>query len=116
MKQNNQTTESAKDFAFVTHAARDMAEIMQRTFKVRIKGSSDLSFTLCYKKPNALVMGKWVNVRIDWEHTDKHCLVMQGDNDVVIILLEKEFHHMTRVGDFPKIAELYKLYKKSITG
>lgn len=113
-----QQTESARDFAYVTHAARDMAEIMQRTFKVRIKSSSDLSFSAFFKKETALNIGKWIDVKIDWELTDEYSLFLVagcGDDMFGICLNEDQFHHMTQVGDFPKIAELYKLYKKTLT-
>lgn len=115
MEQNNQTTESAKDFAFVTHAARDMAEIMQRTFSVRIKGSSDLSWSIrpC-REAQAKLLGKWIGVKINWAATGRHILVLDVEgHDEMIQLLPCEYSHMTQVGDFPKIVELYKLYKKT---
>lgn len=114
MEQNNQTTESAKDFAFITHAARDMAEIMQRAFKVRVKGSSDLSWAAGVER-KASYLGKWIDVLIDWQYTSETMLVLIPVHDPYELLqfTEKEFHHMTQVGDFPKIVELYKLYQKT---
>ena len=111
-----QQPEAARDFAYVTHAARDMAEIMQRTFHVRVKGSSDLSWSIpSCKLEQAKLLGKWINVKIDWGITGKYALVLKvEDSPYLIQLTEKEFHHMTQVGDFPKISELYKLYKKTL--
>ncbi len=55
---------SARGFAEVTHAAREMAELIQQPFLVRLKDKG-LGFSINPVK-DAKLLSKWVEVKVDW--------------------------------------------------
>lgn len=62
--ESEQVELSARGFAEVTHAAREMAELMQQPFLVRLKDKG-LGFSVNPEK-DAKLLSKWVEVKVDW--------------------------------------------------
>lgn len=107
---------SARGFAEVTHAAREMAELMQQPFLVRLKDKG-LSFSVNPEK-DAKLLSKWVEAKVDWGILErvggefiKLNIVEEGSDFFyhAFLLTPDEFkEHITQKGMAPKMFSVWE--------
>lgn len=114
---------SARGFAEVTHAAREMAELMQQPFLVRLKDKG-LGFSVNPEKDSKL-LSKWVEVKVDWGTLErvggefiKLNIVEEGSDFFyhAFLLTPDEFkQHITQKGMAPKMFSVWEQCVKART-
>lgn len=112
---------SARGFAEVTHAAREMAELMQQPFLVRLKDKG-LGFSVNPVK-DAKLLSKWVEVKVDWGTLErvggefiKLNLVDKKSDFHAFLLTPDEFkQHITQKGMAPKMFSVWEQCVKART-
>lgn len=122
-----QVTANAKQFAEVTHSARELTALMQSTAVVRIKNNSTSFYHLSEKVltlPNsrlaAKMLGKEYEVKVKWGacggvHKQYFCFMGFTDpslSKTYLVLDEADMKAIfTQKGDAPKLFYLWKEIK-----
>ena len=100
---------NARMFATITSEANQIMPLLTQKFEMRIKGSSNLSWSI-NKKSDALLLGKWIEVTVDWDIMQNTNLIAFSHGEGLIILTPSEFkEHITQKGLAPKMFDAWIL-------
>lgn len=98
----------ARMYETVTHAAREMTPLLTQEFMVRVKGSSNLGFSI-NKEHDAQYLGKWIEATVYWEGTNFFTLNIKGDWRTLMFSGDEFEKHVTQKGLAPKMYATWKL-------
>jgi hypothetical protein len=106
---------NARLYSEITHEAREIYPLLTQSFKMRIKSgvSNPLAWSISPKN-DAHLLGKWIEVKVDWEITNGCNMFVLRHNYHLLQFTEAEFiKHVTKKGMAHKMLAAWKLSQET---